>query len=117
MCHLACVHAHLLPPLSSDRTCREQRFAQIAQADAAQLPRLPGFGLKKVARLKDAFERPFRTGTAGDVLPAAAAAASRLRLHLPATAPTSTLAFTARPSSSRGGDGVSRRMGIGVDAV
>ncbi|KAI0268548.1 restriction endonuclease type II-like protein [Russula aff. rugulosa BPL654] len=38
-------------------------FAKIAQADAAQLARLPGFGPKKVARLKDAFERPFRTGT------------------------------------------------------
>jgi hypothetical protein len=44
--------AHLLPPLSSDRTCRGQRFPKIAQADAAQLARLPGFGLKKVAMLK-----------------------------------------------------------------
>ncbi|KAI0260580.1 restriction endonuclease type II-like protein [Gloeopeniophorella convolvens] len=38
-------------------------LAKIAQADAAQLLRLPGFGPKKVTRLKDAFERPFRTGT------------------------------------------------------
>ncbi|KAI9511950.1 DNA repair protein rad10 [Russula earlei] len=38
-------------------------FARIARADAAQIARLPGFGPKKVARLKDAFERPFRTGT------------------------------------------------------
>ncbi|KAI0295073.1 restriction endonuclease type II-like protein [Multifurca ochricompacta] len=37
-------------------------FARIAQVDSAQLARLPGFGPKKVARLKDAFERPFRTG-------------------------------------------------------
>jgi len=62
------------PPLSSDRTCRGQSFAKIPQADAAQHARLPGFGLKKVAGLKDAFERPFRTGTAVDALPAAAAA-------------------------------------------
>jgi DNA excision repair protein ERCC-1 len=40
-----------------------QSFARIAQADAAQLAQLPGFGPKKVSRLKDAFERPFRTGT------------------------------------------------------
>ncbi|KAH9972581.1 restriction endonuclease type II-like protein [Lactifluus volemus] len=38
-------------------------FAKIAQADATQIARLPGFGPKKVARIKDAFERPFRTGT------------------------------------------------------
>src|SRR6266702_7122646 len=75
------------PPLSTDRTCREQSFAKIAQADAAQLARLPGFGLKKVARLKDAFERPFRTGTAGDALPAAAATAPYLRLRLPLRPP------------------------------
>jgi len=49
-------------------------FAKIAQADAEQLARLPGFGPKKVARLKDAFERPFRTGTAGDALPVTAPA-------------------------------------------
>src|SRR6266581_9534776 len=56
--------------LSSDRTCQPQSFAKIAQADSAQLARLPGFGPKKVTRLKDAFERPFRTGTAGGALPA-----------------------------------------------
>ncbi len=61
---------------SSDRTWmfRPQSFAKIAQADAVQLVRLPGFGPERVASLKDAFERPFRTGTAGDALPAAAAA-------------------------------------------
>ncbi len=73
---------HLLPPLSSGRTRRGQSFAKVAQADAAQLTGLPGFGLKKVARLKDAFKRPFRTGTAGDALPAAAAPCLRLRLPL-----------------------------------
>jgi len=50
--------------LSSDRTCQPQSFAKIAQADSAQLARLPGFGPKNVARLKVAFERPFRMGTA-----------------------------------------------------
>ncbi len=77
---------HLLPSLSSDRRCRGQRFAKIAQADAVQLARLPGFDLKKVARLRDAFERPFRTGKAGDALPAAAAAPC-LRLRLPLRPP------------------------------
>jgi hypothetical protein len=43
---------------------------------------LTGFGLKKVARLKDAFERLFRTGTAGNVLRVPAAAAPCLRLCL-----------------------------------
>jgi DNA excision repair protein ERCC-1 len=54
-----------LPSLYSYTTLERhtQSFAKIAQADAAQLARLPGFGPKKVARLKDAFERPFRTGT------------------------------------------------------
>jgi DNA excision repair protein ERCC-1 len=40
-----------------------QSFAKIAQADATQIARLPGFGPKKVTRIKDAFERPFRIGT------------------------------------------------------
>ncbi|KAI9446969.1 DNA repair protein rad10 [Lactarius psammicola] len=56
-------------------------FAKIAQADAAQLARLPGFGPKKVARLKDAFDRPF----------------------LSTSAPTSATAAPALPSSSKGG--------------
>jgi len=54
----------LLSPLSSDKMCRPQSLAKTAQADAAQLARLPGFGPKNVARLKVAFERPFRMGTA-----------------------------------------------------
>jgi len=37
-------------------------FSGIACASAEQLAQLPGFGPKKVARLKDAFDRPFRTG-------------------------------------------------------
>ncbi|KAH9175880.1 hypothetical protein EDB89DRAFT_234006 [Lactarius sanguifluus] len=36
-------------------------FARIAQADAAQLARLPEFGLKAVIRLKAAFGPPVRT--------------------------------------------------------
>jgi len=51
-------------------------FARIAQADATQIARLPGFGPKKVARLKDAFERPFRTGTTTALAPTTTAAAS-----------------------------------------
>ncbi|KAI9456018.1 restriction endonuclease type II-like protein [Lactarius psammicola] len=73
-------------------------FAKIAQADAAQLARLPGFGPKKVARLKDAFDRPFRTGTAGDALPVPGDGPSvSTSVSTPATA------APALPSSSRGG--------------
>ncbi|TFY76144.1 hypothetical protein EWM64_g7867 [Hericium alpestre] len=35
-------------------------MAAIARASTDQLSQLPGFGPKKVARMKDAFERPFR---------------------------------------------------------
>ncbi|KAH9169802.1 restriction endonuclease type II-like protein [Lactarius sanguifluus] len=72
-------------------------FAKIAQADAEQLARLPGFGPKKVSRLKDAFERPFRTGATGDG-PAASASASTS-----ATAAAPAPAVSALPSSSQGG--------------
>ncbi|KAH9020078.1 restriction endonuclease type II-like protein [Lactarius pseudohatsudake] len=58
---------------------------------------LPGFGPKKVSRLKDAFERPFRTGATGDG-PAASASASTS-----ATAAAPAPAVSALPSSSRGG--------------
>ncbi|KAH8986770.1 DNA repair protein rad10 [Lactarius hatsudake] len=71
-------------------------FAKIAQVDAEQLARLPGFGPKKVSRLKDAFERPFRTGAAGDG-PAASASASTS-----ATAAPPAPAVSALPSSGRG---------------
>ena len=62
-----------------------QSFAKISQASTAQLTLLPGFGPKKVARLKDAFEGPFRTGTAGDALPAPASTVSA-SASAPATA-------------------------------
>jgi len=70
-------------------------FAKIAQADAEQLARLPGFGPKKVARLKDAFERPFRTGTAGDALPVTA----------PAPAPVAPVAPAAPAPALPSGSG------------
>ncbi len=107
MRHLACVQtASFLHPLSSDRawTCRSQSFAKIAHADAAQLARLPGFGPKKVARLKDTFERPFRTGTAGDALPAPGdGPAVSASASTSATAAASAPAVPALSSSSRGG--------------
>ncbi|KAH9169800.1 DNA repair protein rad10 [Lactarius sanguifluus] len=75
-------------------------FAKIAQADAEQLARLPGFGPKKVSRLKDAFERPFRTGAAGGG-PAASASASTA-----AAVAASAPAVSALPgSSSRSSEG------------
>ena len=40
---------------------------KIAWADAAQLTRLPRFGLEKVIGLRDAFFQPFRMGPADDV--------------------------------------------------
>ncbi|KAH9957569.1 restriction endonuclease type II-like protein [Russula dissimulans] len=70
-----------------------QSFARIAQADAAQLARLPGFGPKKVVRLKDAFERPFRTGTTSALAnPSATASASVSAL--PPTDPSSSTTTT-----------------------
>jgi hypothetical protein len=65
-------------------TAHTQSFAKMAQADAAQLARLPGFGPKKVARLKDAFERPFRTGTTSALALAAPSTSA------PAPAPASS---------------------------
>ncbi|OCH88873.1 DNA repair protein rad10 [Obba rivulosa] len=38
-------------------------FADIARATSDQLQNLPGFGQVKAKRLKDAFEKPFRTST------------------------------------------------------
>lgn len=40
-------------------------FANISRATSDQLSRLPGFGPKKVARMKDAFNHPFRDSPAG----------------------------------------------------
>ncbi|KAH9054688.1 restriction endonuclease type II-like protein [Lactarius vividus] len=87
-------YTHTLSPPSFPLT---RSFAKIAQADAEQLARLPGFGPKKVSRLKDAFERPFfRTGTASEG-PASASAT--------AAAPTPS---ASAPASSGGGGGSGR---------
>jgi DNA excision repair protein ERCC-1 len=95
----------LLPPLSSllspkvynihihtkTGTDYKQSFAKMAQADTAQLARLPGFGPKKVARLKDAFERPFRTGTTSALAASSASSASTRQPPAPAEpGPSST---------------------------
>ncbi|KAH9010870.1 hypothetical protein EDB85DRAFT_1160237 [Lactarius pseudohatsudake] len=80
-------------------------FARIAQADAAQLARLPEFGLKTVTRPKAAFEPLVRTAR---------------RATLPAT---SGAAFASPPLLSQHlhplspCDGVSRRMGADADAA
>ncbi|KAI0052793.1 hypothetical protein FA95DRAFT_1163032 [Auriscalpium vulgare] len=42
-------------------------FANIARATSDQLSQLPGFGPKKVARMKDAFERPFRNNATSSI--------------------------------------------------
>ncbi|KAH9171505.1 hypothetical protein EDB89DRAFT_2070819 [Lactarius sanguifluus] len=44
-------------------------FSKIPPADMMQLAGLLYSAWQKVAELKDAFERPFRTGTAADALP------------------------------------------------
>jgi len=72
-------------------------FARMAQADAAQLARLPGFGPKKVARLKDAFERPFRTGTTSALANPSASAAQSVD-------PSSTATQHPSNSSNKGGN-------------
>lgn len=69
----------------------KQSFARIAQADATQIARLPGFGPKKVARLKDAFERPFRTSTTSALAPAPAMVTSA-----PSTSAAATVLSTER---------------------
>ncbi|KAI0312683.1 restriction endonuclease type II-like protein [Amylostereum chailletii] len=51
-------------------------FAQIARASSDQLSQLPGFGPKKVARMKDAFERPFRNGATSALRPSQTASTS-----------------------------------------
>ncbi|KAH9043024.1 hypothetical protein EDB84DRAFT_891370 [Lactarius hengduanensis] len=100
--------AHLLPSLSSDRTCRGQSFAKIPPADTAQLLDLLDSAWQKVAGLKDAFERPFRTGTAGD---ACICVCVYFRYHL------NLCTRATYDSISRGSGDVGRRMRIGVDAV
>lgn len=90
-------------------------FAKIAQADAEQLARLPGFGPKKVARLKDAFERPFRTGTAGDAL-SAPGDGDGPGPAVSASASTSATAVPVLPSRGAGA-GVSGFGRTGEDAV
>src|SRR5258708_1925673 len=102
--------SNLFFPSHSSLTGSHKSFAKIAQADAAQLERLPGFGPKKVSRLKDAFERPFRTGTTSDALSAPAATTATTVLPAPAT---------ELPSTSRGGGGRTGdegpRWDIGLD--
>lgn len=46
--------------LSSADLCT-QSFADIARASSSQLLQLPGFGQVKVKRIRDAFEKPFRS--------------------------------------------------------
>ncbi|KAI9447333.1 hypothetical protein BJY52DRAFT_1420386 [Lactarius psammicola] len=81
-------------------TCRSQSFAK---ADVAQLARLPSFGPKMVARLKDTFELPFHTSTVGDTLlapddaPTVSASAS--------TSATGVTSACVPPSGSRGDGG------------
>ncbi|KAH9028115.1 hypothetical protein EDB85DRAFT_1972030, partial [Lactarius pseudohatsudake] len=78
-------------PPSSDRTCRGQSFAK----RRSHRPTRPQFvGLldstwQKVAGTKDSFERPFRTGTAGDALPT---------LRVSASASTFATASTSAPA-------------------
>jgi hypothetical protein len=78
-------------------TFHTQSFAKIAQADATQIARLPGFGPKKVARIKDAFERPFRTGTTS-ALAVPPASASGGPEH--ASIPTSSTAIHRAPTDT-----------------
>ena len=42
-------------------------FSDIAKASSEQLQKLPGFGQVKVRRIKDAFEKPFRSNATSSV--------------------------------------------------
>jgi DNA excision repair protein ERCC-1 len=42
-------------------------FSDIAKASSDQLQKLPGFGQVKVRRIKDAFEKPFRSNATSSV--------------------------------------------------
>jgi hypothetical protein len=57
----------ILSGVVADETSR-QSFADIANAPAERLEKLPGFGQVKVKRLVDAFDKPFQ-GTRTVVLP------------------------------------------------
>ncbi|KAH9035532.1 hypothetical protein EDB85DRAFT_2143697 [Lactarius pseudohatsudake] len=87
------------------KTLHGSNFAEIAQSDAVQLAWFPGFGLQKVARLDNVFERLIHMDAAGDSLPAAF---------------TSVITQTSAPTVSvRPSDGDSARgpMGVLVNAV
>ncbi|TFY57183.1 hypothetical protein EVG20_g8642 [Dentipellis fragilis] len=77
-------------------------MAGIARATSAQLAQLPGFGPKKVARMKDAFERPFRNNATSALLSEPSAPEST---SLPNTASTSTVADVATNKDSSKGKG------------
>ena len=78
-------------------TAHTQSFAKMAQADAAQLARLLGFGPKKVARVKDAFERPFRTGTTSALAAPSTSASAPASAPAPAPAPAPASFASTKP--------------------
>src|SRR5262245_37341793 len=66
-------------------------FSDVAKASSDQLQKLPGFGQVKVRRIKDAFEKPFRSNATSSVTFTASqqlAPASSLRTPAPADRPT-----------------------------
>ncbi|KAH8983043.1 hypothetical protein EDB86DRAFT_3085685 [Lactarius hatsudake] len=71
-------------------------FAKIATGRRDVAHAHPTFGLIQVAELKDAFERPFRTGTAGDAL----TATGYLRLRLLPPQPLRPLGLTATEAAA-----------------
>ncbi len=85
-----------------------------------QLVRLPGSGLKNVARLNHMFNQTFHMSMAGDALPTATVSSASASTSVDAT--TSAPAVATRHSGSRGGStseddsasSVSGRMGVDV---
>ena len=111
----------LLLPLYSDWTWmfQGQSFVEITQSDVVQLVRLPGSGLKKVAKLNHTFNQPFHM--AGDAPPTTTVSSASASTSV--NTMTSVPAVATRHSSSRGGstskdDGAGSASGrMGVDVV
>ncbi|KAI0798713.1 restriction endonuclease type II-like protein [Irpex lacteus] len=73
-------------------------FADIAKATSDQLLKLPGFGQVKVKRLKDAFEKPFRTSsTVTSAIPF-----QGQRLSQPDAEPSASVAGTSNADKGKG---------------
>ncbi|KAI0031011.1 restriction endonuclease type II-like protein, partial [Vararia minispora EC-137] len=92
-------------------------FANIARASADQLTQLPGFGPKKVARMKDAFERPFRNGATSSLQSAEAEQSTRAASTSRASSQLSPLSPSQLSQRALNNKGKDKAMDIDVDDI